>query len=174
MAEREGDRESLATAEPPPLAADDHVRGEGPLVIVYADLDCPRCAGAWRRIRALPLRVCARHFPLSAKRPRSPFLHAAAEAVALQDRGSFWSFWDDLLDDRAHNDDPHLWARVEALGLDLDRFESDRRSAEVAERVRRDFRDGIRAGITGTPGVFVDGTLVGEPLEAELDRIAGV
>lgn len=172
MADGEGDRRSLVTAEPPPLAEDDHVRGEGPLLVVYADLACPRCAGAWRRIRALPLRVCARHFPLSAKRPRSPFLHAATEAVALQDQGCFWSFWDDILDDRGHTDDPYLWARVESLGLDVDRFERDRRSDAVADRVKRDFRDGIKAGMTGTPGVFFGGDLLGEPLEPELERIA--
>ena len=35
--------------------------------------------------------------------------------------------------DQAHLDDPHLWRRCEQLGIDLDRFESDRRSAHVAD-----------------------------------------
>jgi predicted DsbA family dithiol-disulfide isomerase len=43
---------------------------------------------------------------------------------------------------------------VERLGLDLDRFEADRRSDRVAARVRRDFESGIRAGVTGTPATF--------------------
>ena len=47
------------------------------------------------------------------------------------------------------------------LGLDLERFERDRRSDAVAERVRRDFEGGIRAGVTGTPAVFVDGRRAG-------------
>ncbi len=42
----------------------------------------------------------------------------------------------------------------ERLGLDLERFERDRRSPEVALRVRRDFESGIRAGVTGTPAIF--------------------
>ena len=53
---------------------------------------------------------------------------------------------DSLLADQGHLDDPHLWERAERLGLDLDRFEADRRSEAVAERVERDFRSGIRAG----------------------------
>ena len=61
---------------------------------------------------------------------------------------------DSLYSDRGRVDDPHLWERVEQLGLDLDRFEADRRSEEVAARVRRDFASGIRAGVTSTPGVF--------------------
>ena len=47
--------------------------------------------------------------------------------------------------------------RAARLGLDLERFEADRRSEAVAERVERDFRSGIRAGVTTTPTQFVDG-----------------
>ncbi|WP_218972739.1 hypothetical protein, partial [Aeromonas caviae] len=96
---------SLGSAPPPGAGDDDHVRGSGPQAIVYLDLACPRCAGTWATISALPLRLCVRHFPLAAKRPRSPALHAATEAAALQSEEAFWSFWDSLLADRAHVDD---------------------------------------------------------------------
>jgi predicted DsbA family dithiol-disulfide isomerase len=43
------------------------------------------------------------------------------------------------------------------LGLDLERFEADRRSEAVAGRVERDFRSAVRAGVTATPTLFVDG-----------------
>ena len=79
----------------------------------------------------------------------------AAEAAALQ--GRFWEMHDSLYADQGRLDDPHLWERGERLGLDLDRFEADRRSDAVAERVERDFRSGIRAGVTTTPTLFVDG-----------------
>jgi protein-disulfide isomerase len=105
-----------------------------------------------------------RHFPVASRRPRSPVLHAAAEAVAIQSEDGFWEFWDSLLADRAHVDDPHLWERVEALGLDLDRFQRDRRSDAVIERVRRDFRSGISAGVAATPAGFA----AGGPLAGEL------
>lgn len=159
---------SLGSAPPPPIAADDHVRGLGPEAIVYFDLGCPRCASAWERIAALPLRICVRHFPVAGRRPRSPALHAAAEAAALQSEAAFWSFWDSLLADRSRTDDPHLWERAESLGLDLDRFERDRRSSEIEQRVRRDFTSGIRAGIVGTPAGFADGVALGTDLAAEL------
>ena len=159
---------SLGSAAVPEPGEADHLRGSGPTVIVYFDLACPRCAGLWSRIVELPLRLCVRHFPVSSKRPRAPALHAAAEAVGLQSGDAFWPFWDSLLSDRAHVDDPHLWRRIEELGLDLDRYESDRRSAEVEERVRRDFRSGIRAGVTATPAAFSSG----RPIEGDL--IAGL
>ena len=64
---------------------------------------------------------------------------------------------DSLFGDQARLEDPHLWARAEALGLDLDRFEADRRSAEVGARVKRDFRSGVRAGVVTTPTLFAWG-----------------
>ena len=142
----------LTSAPVPPLAADDHVCGEGELRIVYADLGCPHCAARWARLRAAPLRIVFRHFPVRSKHPRSPALHGAAEAAGLQ--GAFFELVDSLYADRGHVDDPHLWQRVERLDLDLDRFEADRRSDAVAARVRRDFQSGIRAGVAGTPAFF--------------------
>jgi protein-disulfide isomerase len=145
----------LTSASVPPIVADDHVTGEGAEVIVYADFGCPYCAAAWARIRALPLRLCFRHFPMASKHPRAPALHAAAEAAGRQ--GAFWEMCDSLYGDRGRVDDPHLWERARRFGLDLERFDSDRRSDAVRERVERDFVSGIRAAVTGTPTAFVEG-----------------
>jgi protein-disulfide isomerase len=149
----------LTSAPIPPLGPEDHVRGEGEEgAIVYADLGCPHCAGEWQRINERYERLAFRHFPVASKHPRAPALHAAAEAAGVQ--GRFFELVDSLYADRGRVDDPHLWARVEGLGLDLDRFEADRRSEDVAARVRRDFQSGIRAGVTGTPALFDACTLV--------------
>jgi protein-disulfide isomerase len=105
----------------------------------------------------LSVRLCLRHFPIPSKRPRSTALHAAAEAAAIQDPGALWAMVDSIYADHGHIDDPHLWSRAEGLGLDLARFEADRRSGAVVERVRRDFEGGVRAGVTATPTVFAKG-----------------
>jgi protein-disulfide isomerase len=136
----------------PPPGPEDHARGEGEVVIVYADLGCPHCAAAWAEICARPARVVFRHFPVASKHPRAPALHAAAEAAGRQ--GKFFAMVDSLYAERGRVDDPHLWERAERLGLDLERFESDRRSGDVAVRVRRDFESGIRGGVTGTPALY--------------------
>lgn len=148
----------LTSAPLPPIGPEDHVCGEGEALIVYADLGCPHCAAAWAAMTARPSSIAFRHFPVASKHPRSPALHAAAEAAGLQ--GRFFEMVDSLYADRAHVDDPHLWERVERLGLDLDRFSRDRREPAVAERVRRDFQSGVRAGVAGTPAVFDACTLV--------------
>jgi protein-disulfide isomerase len=142
----------LTSAAVPPAGPGDHRRGEGPEQIVYADLGCPHCASVWLEIREREAAIVFRHFPVASKHPRSPALHAAAEAAGLQ--GCFFEMVDSLYGDRGHVDDPHLWQRAERFGLDLDRFEADRRSAAVAGRVRHDFESGIRAGVTATPAIF--------------------
>lgn len=142
----------LGSAPIPPLGPDDHVRGEGDPIVVYADLGCPHCAAAWAELCAGGRAVAFRHFPVASKHPRSPALHAAAEAAGAQ--GAFFAMVDSLYEERGRVDDPHLWQRVERFGLDLERFERERRSEEVEARVRRDFVSGIRAGVAGTPAVF--------------------
>lgn len=145
----------LRSAPVPGLRADDHVRGptEAPFVLFYGDFACPRCAVVHERLRPAPVRVVFRHFALKAKHPRALALAHAAEAAAMQ--GAFWPFCDALYADQGRLEDPHLWARCEQLGLDLERFERDRRSEELAERVQRDVRDALRAGATGTPTVWL-------------------
>jgi protein-disulfide isomerase len=131
------------------------VRGEGTLVIEYGDYECPYCARADLLLAGLPVRRVFRHFPVVSKHPRARVLACAAEAAGLQ--GAFWEMHDSLFGDQGHLDDPHLWARAERLGLDVERFEADRRSAAVAERVERDFRTGVRAGVVSAPTLFLRG-----------------
>jgi protein-disulfide isomerase len=143
------------SAPPPEPGPDDHVRGSGPVVIEYADLECPYCAQAHLILKQLPVQRVFRHFPVVSKHPRARVLAAAAEAAGLQ--GRFWEMHDSLLEDQGHLDDPHLWRRAREFGLDLERFEGDRRSEAVAARVEADFRSGIRAGVVTTPTQFVRG-----------------
>jgi protein-disulfide isomerase len=144
--------DDLRSAAVPGIRDDDHVRGDGRLVVLYADLTCPHCAVAHERLRAEGARVVFRHLALKARHPRALALAHAAEAAAAQD--AFWAFADSTYADQGRLEDPHLWERCAQLGLDVDRFEADRRSDAVAERVRRDVRDALRAGATGTPSIF--------------------
>jgi len=166
---------NLTSAPLPPLRADDHVRGPGhaPLVVVYGDYECPFCAALELRLRELPLRVAFRHFPVRGTHPRALAAACAAEAAGLQ--GAFWAMHDALFADQGRLEDPHLWARAERLGLDLARFEADRRSEAVAARIAADFRGGVRAGVPTTPSLFHDGVLhAGRPGEAALARLANL
>jgi protein-disulfide isomerase len=141
------------------------------VVVVYADFECPFCAALEERLRELPLRVVFRHFPVRSSQPRARAASAAAEAAAAQ--GAFWAMHDSLFADQGRLEDPHLWQRAERLGLDIARFETDRRSDAVEQRIAADFRGGVRAGVATTPTLFVDGERhSGRPAPGLLEALA--
>jgi protein-disulfide isomerase len=149
----------LGSAPVPPPTPDDHVRGpdDATLVIEYADFECPYCAALTARLdeEARPVRRVFRHFPVRSSHPRAWAAACAAEAAALQ--SAFWEMHDLLFADQGRLEDPHLWDRARTIGLDLERFDADRRSDAVQARVRHDFESGIRAGVVTTPTLFVNG-----------------
>ena len=127
------------------------------LAIEYGDFECPYCAALSVRLSGTALRHVFRHFPVRSSHPRAWAAACAAEAAGLQER--FWEMHDMLFADQGRLEDPHLWERARRLGLDLERFDADRRSEPVRARVRRDFESGVRAGVVTTPTVFVAGRL---------------
>ena len=124
-------------------------------MIVYGDYECPFCAALEAQLHSRTLRVAFRHFPVRTSHPRALAAAHAAEAAAEQ--GAFWPMHDALFADQGRLEDPHLWARAERLGLDVARFDADRRSDRIAQRVREQFRSGVRAGVATTPTLFLGG-----------------
>jgi protein-disulfide isomerase len=127
-------------------------------VIVFGDYECPFCAALEARLHELELTVCFRHFPVKSSHPRAFPAACAAEAAHEQD--AFWPMHDALFADQGRLEDPHLWARAERLGLDVARFDRDRRSEAIVRRVKDGWRSGVRAGVVSTPTIFIGGTAI--------------
>ena len=158
----------LRSAPLPGVSEDDHVRGpaDAPLVLMFADFECPYCAAEAQKLAAVRLRVAFRHFPVRTSHPRAWPAACAAEAAALQ--GRFWEMHDLLFADHGRLEDPHLWGRAETLGLDLERFDAARRSDKVQARVRRDFESGVKGGIVTTPTLIVGQARYAGRLDAQV------
>jgi len=137
-------------------------------VVVYGDYECPFCAVLDVALAQLDVRVCFRHFPVRSSHPRAWPAACAAEAAGEQ--GQFWAMHDALFADQGRLEDPHLWARAEALGLDVARFDADRRSDATLARVKASFRAGVSCGVVTTPSAFHDGVL--HPGRAVLDVLS--
>ena len=141
----------------------DHVRGDpaGPLILEYGDYECPYSRRAFREIQRVEsrlggrVRFAFRHFPLVDKHPHAFGASAAAEAAALQ--GRFWEMHELLFHRQKALADEDLRGYGADVGLDAARFERDRASDEVGERIRRDASSGARAGVSGTPAIFIEG-----------------
>jgi protein-disulfide isomerase len=168
----------LRSAAIPGLDDEDHVRGpeDAPLLIEYGDFECPYCAILHVRLEQhserAQLRHVFRHFPVRSAHPRSMAAACASEAAGLQ--GRFWEMHDSLLADQSHLEDPHFWTRAQELGLDLDRFESDRRDELVTARVKRDFTAAVKGGVVTTPTVIYEGALyTGDSIQKLLADLAG-
>jgi protein-disulfide isomerase len=135
-------------------------------VIVYADFECPYCAAEAQKLKGVRLRVVFRHFPVRTSHPRAWPAACAAEAASRQAR--FWEMHDLLFADQGRLEDPHLWARARTLGLDLERFDADRRAPAVEARVRRDFEAGVRGGIVTTPTLIAGEARYAGRIDAQL------
>ncbi len=157
----------LSSAPVPQPSTDDHVRGpfDAALVIEYADFECPFCAALHLELVDRRLRRVFRHFPVRSSHPRAWAAACAAEGAGLQ--GRFWEMHDSLFAEQAWLEDPHLWDRARALGLDIERFDADRRSEAVRVRVQRDFQSGVRAGVVTTPTLFAGGRMLAGQIDVD-------
>lgn len=168
---------------PNEVSQSDHVRGapDADLTItIYADFQCPACltetqiiASGWPQI-ADRVRMVFRHFPLDTH--RHAFL-AARYAEAAGRQGRFWELhdmlfanqrsWSSMADARQTFNGYAL-----QLGLDMDQLQRDVASTEVRDKIVADQQGGVRAGVRGTPSLFVNGRLVNNPrTAAELVRL---
>ncbi len=156
----------LTSAACRPPGPDDHRRGpeDGVPVVFFADFTCPDCAVAAGELADRGALVHFRHLAISSRHRRAVPLAAASEAAARQ--GAFWEFHDALFGDPGRTDDPHLWQLCEELGLSLEQFETDRRSAELLAVVSAQTSEALRAGAISTPSFLVDGRLLAELPEA--------
>lgn len=144
---------------------DSPVRGSpmAPVTIVeFSDFECPFCAAAHPVLERVveesdgKVKLVFKQFPLDSH----PNARDAARAtIAAGKQGKFWEMHDRLF---AHQDalEPHdLEAHAEALGLDVERFRADMESEATESRIEKDRALGRKAGIRGTPSIFVNGRL---------------
>ena len=144
----------------------DHVRGgpAGRLIVECGDYECQYSRRAFREVERVEARLgdrvrfAFRHFPLTEIHPHALAASAAAEAAALQ--GHFWELHEQLFHHQRALEEDDLRGYAAELGLDVARFDTDRASAGVIARIRRDVESGLATGqILGTPTMFIDGVV---------------
>lgn len=103
------------------------------------------------------IRIVHISFPLRGHKMARP---AAEAALAAFKQGRFWEYHDEVFAIYNRITDEQLLGIARKLGLDMKRFQADRRSREIKEAVDRDLRRGETAGVRGTPTVFINGRLL--------------
>jgi protein-disulfide isomerase len=128
-------------------------------IVVFTDFQCPYC------IKLAPLldqvyeqnkdkvKVYFKNMPLQFHEMAEP---AALAALAAGKQGKFWEFHDKLFTA------PQLNSQIignigRELGLDMARFDTDMKSPELRQKLSQDMSDAQKAGVTGTPTVYING-----------------
>lgn len=126
----------------------------------FADFQCPACKQTAPFLKRLVdefpgrVRVVFKHFPLSGH----PYaMDAAMAAVAASDQGKFWEMHDVLFEHQDALQPENLDKYAMELGLDMAKFRTAMKSDQTRAQIEADKAEGMKAGVDGTPSVFVSG-----------------
>lgn len=129
-------------------------------LVEFSDFQCPYCAAAVPQIHALlkayptQVKLIFKEFPLETH-PQADL--AATAALAAQKQGKFWEMHDAMYQSQDDLSRRSILAMAARVGLDVKRMEEDMDSTAVRETVVRDVQDGDKAGVQGTPTIFING-----------------
>jgi protein-disulfide isomerase len=135
-------------------------QGAAVTLVEFSDFQCPYCFEAVAKLNAVlnaypgKVKLIFKEFPLET---HSQAALAADAAIAAHRQGKFWEMHDALFTHRRDLSRPAILGLARDLGLDMKRFQTDLDSAETKKAVANDVRDGDRAGVEGTPSVYIDG-----------------
>lgn len=149
----------------PPFSENDHYQGDinAPLELVeYGDYQCPYCGQAYPIIKKVQLklgkdlRFVFRNFPLTDAHPLAYMAALAAEAAGRQN--AYWKMHDLLYEKQESMSGQHFFSELATnLSLDIAKFEAELQDPAIAKKVDDDFESGVRSGVNGTPGFFING-----------------
>jgi predicted DsbA family dithiol-disulfide isomerase len=150
--------------------------GRSPITIIeFSDFQCPFCSrvnpslAQAKEIYGDKVRFVFRQFPLNIH-PQAP--KAGEASLCANEQGKFWEMHDALFADQSKLAVADLKATAVKLGLDAAKFDACLDGGAMTQIVARDMADGMAAGVSGTPALFVNGRFINGavPFE-ELARI---
>lgn len=146
-----------------------HVKGnlESSIKLVeYSDFQCPACGAFQPVVTELmgqygeEISFEYKHFPLSNIHNFAIQAAVAAEAAGQQDK--FFEFHDMLFENQgtwsgAASPGSIFIGYAEELGLDIELFRNQMKSSILRDKVKSEFDEGRKLGISGTPTFFLNG-----------------
>jgi protein-disulfide isomerase len=100
------------------------------------------------------VKIAFQNFPL---RNHKFAMKAAIASLAAEGQGKFWEFHDLLFENYNKLNDQKIQEIAQAVGLNLEEYEKKKKDPAIEKRVKQDLSDGRRAGVRGTPTIFVNG-----------------
>jgi protein-disulfide isomerase len=153
-------------------------------LVEFSDFQCPYCSKAVTQINATlkaypnDLKLIFKQYPLDSH-PRASI--SAAASLAAHAQGKFWPMHDVMFANRQKLSRQSILEWAKEIGLDMKRFTADLDSEAIRKAVLRDQADGDKAGVEGTPTVFLNGQkyngdlapdAIKSVIDSELKRLA--
>ena len=150
---------------------------QAPVMIVeFSDFQCPFCRKVQSTLKKLlekyqgQVSLAYRDFPLRGMHSQAE-LAAEASRCAVE-QGKFWEYHDLLFANPDKLNRAGLAGMAQSLGLNEKQFDACLSSGKYTKQIEQDLQDGIRAGVEGTPGIFINGILLsGAQPEAAFEKI---
>jgi len=145
------------------------------MIVEFSDYQCPYCGQVESTLKS----VLAKHEGVVALAFRDlpltqihPFAQGAAEASRCAgEQGKFWEYHDLLFGDQGGLDRNGLIAKAAKLQLHAKQFDGCISSEKFKPQIQQDSQDGMRVGVTGTPGFFINGIFMsGAQAEATFEK----
>jgi protein-disulfide isomerase len=142
------------------------------IITEFTDYLCFQCSKMHFYLRKLmnqypgKMKIIHRHFPMDSRfNPivKIPF-HEGSGMLALfaiyaKSENKFWQANDFFYTNARSADEIDLKGVANTLTLNTNGFIRTIRNPEIRRHLRRDIRDGLRIGVTGTPSYLIDGKL---------------
>jgi protein-disulfide isomerase len=133
-------------------------------IVEFSDFQCPFCRKLQPTLKSLlskydgRVSLAYRDFPLRGMHGQAEL--GAESSRCAADQGRFWEFHDILFANPEKLNRAGLLELARGLKLNEGQFESCLSSGKHRAEVEKDLQDGIRAGVMGTPAIFISGTLL--------------
>src|SRR5947199_2803136 len=138
---------------------------KAPVVIVeLSDFQCPYCRSVQPTLKNLLAKyegrvsLSYRDLPLRDIHPQAQMAAEASRCAGEQ--GKFWEYHDLLFENPNKLNREGLVEQARRLKLDEKQFDSCLSSGRYKAQIEQDLQLGLRAGLTGTPGFFINGSML--------------
>lgn len=132
-------------------------------IVAFDDYQCPYCARLEPTLKEVlakhpkEVKLVIKNFPLSFHKYARK---AAAFALAAARQGKFEPFHGKLFENYGTLSDAKVEEIANELGLDVAKLKKDMADPAIERQISKDISDGKRAGVRGTPTVFINGRLL--------------
>lgn len=146
-------------------------------IVEFAEFQCPFCRVISPILKRLVRKLASRgvalvfkHYPVSTHKHAIP---SARAAYAAHKQGKFWQLHDLLFKKAPRLSTSQVERYARSIGLDMAKFRAVRDSRRSRLVVAADKKAGLRAGVKGTPTIFINGKVYKARKDATelLDRL---